>query len=450
MKYLMGLALPALLLAGMVSHLAGQTGYVEEQEIDQPRFDFDFAAFRSDGSPDVVRVEIYYKIFNDGLQYFKQDDKFVASYEISVVVLDGDDNQVTGFSRERKYTVDDYKQTRNSADYLINQFDMDIPEGEFKIVCRLTDKLSGKVASIERDLSVENLFRNEIDMSDIEFVRAVRDIEGSKSAFDKGEKRVIPIVTRRLSGEREKAAFYVEIYNTGTKAREVVIKYRVKGRRSKPVYKDEFSVTLDKSLTRLIKEIPTDNLVPDEYEISFELKEKAPRKKKWAERKAVFEVAWSLRALVKNDFKTAVEQLKYIASRDELEKLKDLEDAELQEREMAFEEFWKAHDKYPETPENETRALYYGRIRHADRNFSVVNQPGWRTDRGRIYVIFGEPDNVERYPFELDNVPYQVWHYYRLSRTFVFEDTHHTGDYHLTYPYDGRRGGLHEGFEDFN
>lgn len=449
MRFLESCWLSLFLILGMLSPLAAQTGYIEQRGIDEPRFDFDFAAFRSETNQDAVSLEIYYKIFNDGLQYFKQDDKFVGSYEINMVVLGTDKSQVTGYSRERKYRVDSYRETRNSTSYLINQIMLEVPKGRFKVVCKLIDKLSGKVSSLERDLSVERLFRNKIDMSDIEFVRTVQDAEESESGFDKGEKKIVPIVSRSFSGEQDKASFYAELYYDDPEPKEVIIKYRVVGSRSKPVYKDEFTLTLDKPVTRLIKEIPTEEFVPDEYEIAFELKEKR-KKKKWAERKAKFKVEWSIRALVKNDYETAVEQLKYIASKDEMKELKGLKKAGLVERETAFEAFWKAHDKYAETPENETRALYYSRVRHADQNFSVVNQRGWRTDRGRIYIIFGEPDNVERYPFELHSVPYQVWYYYRLSRTFVFEDTHLTGDYHLTYPYDGRRGSLHEGFEDFD
>jgi len=441
--------LPVFLLLWVVSPVVAQTGYVEERGIDEPRFDFDFTTFRSEKSSDAVSLEIYYKIFNDGLQYFKQDDEFVASYEINVVVLGTDKSQVTGYSREKKYKVGNYQETKNGASYLVNQINLEVPEGRFKIVCKLIDKLSGKVSSIEKDLSVEDLFRNDIDMSGIEFVRTVQDTGDVRSGFDKGEKKIVPIVSRSFSGEQNKASFYVELYNVDPEPKDVIVNYQVKGSRSKPVYKDEFSLTLDKPITRLIKEIPTEDMVPDEYELTFELKEKR-KKKKWAERTAGFEVEWSLRALLKNDYETAVEQLKYIASGDEMKELKKSSNADPAEREVAFEEFWKTHDKYPETPENETQSLYYTRIRHANEHFSVVNQQGWRTDRGRIYVIFGEPDNVERYPFELHSVPYQVWYYYRLSRTFVFEDTHLTGDYNLTYPYDGRRGGLHEGFDDFD
>ena len=436
------LAITATICLGSVS--MGQTGYIPEAKLDAPIFEFDFATFRSLSVEDKVTLEIYYKIYNDGLQYYKQDDRFVANYEFNVVVLGTDKNQVTGFSRERRYKVDAYDDTKNHGIYFINQINLEVPKGKFKIVCKLIDKLSEKVSTIEKDLKVDHLYQDELDMSDIELIYAVEDTTEERSGFDKGEKRIVPTVSKTISGESPKIAFYVELYNQGSKPVNAVLQYKVK-RRNKTVYEDEFPLEMRASITRLIKEIPADEFVPGEYNVKFELKKNG--KKKIAERELPLVISWSLTALIRNDYETAVEQLKYIASDEERDSLKsESED----QREKAFEDFWKDHDKYPETPENETRALYYARVMHANEYFSVVNQDGWRTDRGRIYIIFGEPDHVERYPFELTSVPYQIWYYYRFSRTFVFEDTHHTGDYYLRFPYDGRRGGLHETFEDFD
>jgi GWxTD domain-containing protein len=423
---------------------SAQTGYIDEKTLDEPLFEFDFATFKSDTSENEISLEVYYKIYNNGLQYFKHGDEFVAEYDINVVVLGTDKSQVTGYSRERKHKVDSYREATNSASYLINQIKLQVPKGRFKIVCKLIDKLTEKVSIIEKDLHVKDLFRKEIDISDIELISRVEPIGPNISGFDKGEQKIIPFVSEGISGEADRVSFYVEIYNVLNEPKEVRIEYKITNERSKTVYKDKSSFEIAGPVTRLIKEIPMEQLVPGEYELTFNLK--SAHGKKLAQRRTAFTVAWSLKALVRNDFKSAVEQLKYIATNDETEELVDTPtDMQLE----AFEAFWKRHDKYPETPENESQQLYYSRIRHANIYFSVVNQDGWETDRGRIYIIFGEPDHVERYPFELSTVPYQVWYYYNLSRTFVFEDSHSTGDYYLKFPYDGKYGGLHEKFSDF-
>ena len=75
----------------------------------------------------------------------------------------------------------------------------------------------------------------------------------------------------------------------------------------------------------------------------------------------------------------------------------------------------------------------------ANRMFTIMNLDGWRTDRGRILITFGEPDQIDDYPFVANRWPYQEWHYYQQGRyrKFVFVDINEDGDYRLQYPYDG-------------
>jgi hypothetical protein len=76
---------------------------------------------------------------------------------------------------------------------------------------------------------------------------------------------------------------------------------------------------------------------------------------------------------------------------------------------------------------------YYLRVEYANENFST-NRDGWETDRGRIYVLYGEPTDIERHPFEINSKPYEVWYYDHLNRRFVFVDYTGFGDYELTWP----------------
>jgi GWxTD domain-containing protein len=68
-----------------------------------------------------------------------------------------------------------------------------------------------------------------------------------------------------------------------------------------------------------------------------------------------------------------------------------------EERENFIAEFWRRRDPTPDTEENEYRQAYYERIAYANEHFSS-GTPGWLTDRGRIYVKWGKPDEVESHP----------------------------------------------------
>jgi GWxTD domain-containing protein len=68
-----------------------------------------------------------------------------------------------------------------------------------------------------------------------------------------------------------------------------------------------------------------------------------------------------------------------------------------EEREQFIEQFWLRRDPDPDTDVNEYREEYYQRIAYANEHYTS-GIPGWKTDRGRIYIMFGKPDEIESHP----------------------------------------------------
>jgi GWxTD domain-containing protein len=85
----------------------------------------------------------------------------------------------------------------------------------------------------------------------------------------------------------------------------------------------------------------------------------------------------------------------YIITDEERKAFRKLETDD--ERERFIEEFWRRRDPDPDTDENEYREEYYERIAYANEHFAS-GIPGWKTDRGRIYIQWGKPDEVESHP----------------------------------------------------
>ena len=112
------------------------------------------------------------------------------------------------------------------------------------------------------------------------------------------------------------------------------------------------------------------------------------------------------------------------------------------EREIFIEAFWKQRDPTPGTPQNEFREEHYQRIRYASEYFSRgTPRPGWRTDRGRIYIILGPPQNIEEHANINGVYPIQIWAYegepkYGLPAAFniIFFKKHGVGEYVLYSP----------------
>jgi GWxTD domain-containing protein len=110
------------------------------------------------------------------------------------------------------------------------------------------------------------------------------------------------------------------------------------------------------------------------------------------------------------------------------------------EREHFIEQFWLRRDPTPDTPENEFQGEHYRRIGYSNLHFATAQgTAGWRTDRGRIYIVFGPPDELDAHP-KGDagrGIPYETWRYryiegigYDVLMQFV--DPSGNGDFQMT------------------
>lgn len=121
-------------------------------------------------------------------------------------------------------------------------------------------------------------------------------------------------------------------------------------------------------------------------------------------------------------------QVSYIISNEERKIFLELPDSE---KEKFREEFWKSRDPDLDTEENEFRMEYFDRIESADKLFIGEGRPGWLTDRGRIYILFGPP--TDRVTFPMGGDPYsrnrEIWYYGNFPVVFV--DAESNGIYTL-------------------
>lgn len=89
------------------------------------------------------------------------------------------------------------------------------------------------------------------------------------------------------------------------------------------------------------------------------------------------------------------EDVRWIITSEELQAFKALSNDE--ERDQFIEQFWLRRDPTPDTVENEYKDEHYARIAYANEHFAA-GIPGWKTDRGRIYIVYGKPDEIESHP----------------------------------------------------
>jgi GWxTD domain-containing protein len=111
-----------------------------------------------------------------------------------------------------------------------------------------------------------------------------------------------------------------------------------------------------------------------------------------------------------------------------------------EEREKFIEQFWLRRDPTPGTPENELKAEHYRRIAYANQRWAG-SIPGWRTDRGRIYIRYGMPDQIESRPTGGPGhfPPSERWLYHHIEGIgdeveVEFVDRTGNGDFQISHP----------------
>lgn len=413
-------------------------GFGGQPEKFEPILRVDWASFRAADSGQ-TRLEAYYQVYNFGLQFAVDGQEYVANYDISAEVMDNDGNQIESFERSRQVRAASQAQTRSRYDFRTSQFNIDLPPGKYVVRFLLSDKGNG--AQIRRDVKVSlpNYYTQEATMSGIEFVHttsASSTTADTGNVFVKGDSVVIPSVSREFGGEEDSLLrILYELYSGSVVEQPVIVQTVIRQRSRGTVFRDTAQISLGVQPMRKMLTVNVGELPPGEYGVEMTLHGR--RMKELDRKNEMFSIRWTEEGLLKHDWKSAVSQLSYIAAPGEQSKLKKAKTME--ERRTVFAEFWSQRDPTIGTPENETKREFYHRINVADRQFSSMRREGWKSDRGRIYIIHGEPDQIDDEPYSPDVVPYQIWHYYREGRyrRFLFIDKSDDGDYRLQYPYDG-------------
>jgi GWxTD domain-containing protein len=141
------------------------------------------------------------------------------------------------------------------------------------------------------------------------------------------------------------------------------------------------------------------------------------------------------------------EDVRWIITDEERSAFKQLSNDE--ERDQFIEAFWQRRDPTPDTIENEFKEEHYRRIAYANEHFAA-GIPGWKSDRGRIYIMYGPADEIDSHPSggsyerpmeegggETSTFPFEDWRYRYLEGVgqeviIEFVDTCMCGDFHMT------------------
>jgi GWxTD domain-containing protein len=370
------------------------------------------------------RLTIFAAIPYEQLSFVKRDDQFVASYEMTVTVLDSTNALFTEKLWTREVKVPTFEQSFSSAAYSIEQPAFLVPPGTYQLSILCRDIESRVTRRVARQLTVFDYSKPGLQLSDIVLV--------NKLVVKDGKRSMTPSITPNVGNIAGPLHIFFEAYNV-SKLDSAKLVTSIYNGKNEAIQKSDTALLLAPGKNSVFLRVDQSALPIGDYKMYVQAyPTNAKPEEKWlATTSRYFIVRWAGMPKGVKDLDLAIEQLTYIAKDKELDYIKEGKTPE--EKQKRFLEFWKRKDPNPNTVRNEKMEEHYARIEYANKHFKHYSE-GWRTDMGMVYIIFGTPNNVDRHPFDSDAKPYEVWAYYELNYSFVFVDQTGFGDYRLTTP----------------
>jgi GWxTD domain-containing protein len=378
------------------------------------RFGIDTALFDYTGT-DTLGMEVYQQL---DLQQFSMDQDSFVSFTTTVVLMtvSGDTTAVDQWNSETIWVPG------RSA---VNSTVLPVVSGDYALDVTVTDNGNGLQGGLSRDITVESLG----GISDIELARAVVPAPaGSTNPLRKGELLVYPAADGSFTlPEEHKAYYYVELYDLG--GNTVQIQGRLETSSGEIIFARPWvSVTIpegadavglvdsldlqvarNSGLHRLVFGLIAqgDTLETEKFLVVGRAPEQVSETQEGFDETADIPYPG---------------QFTLILSATELSIYDNLDD---QARNRFYAAYWQG------SPDQ--RVAFEQRCSEAEK-YSSPYKEGWRTDRGRVYIIYGPPDDIDAVLFQGEQVPYEIWYYYgRGNERFVFADRNGTGDYEQVF-----------------
>jgi GWxTD domain-containing protein len=363
-------------------------------------------------------VHIVAEFLNDDLTFIKNEAKgYEAEVELLVAIYQEERENIFSKTIRKKIYVKHFEQTNDRDDKAILQTKIEVPDNEYHLLARATDLNSSKTIQRKIKLDLKPYHNEPLALSDILFLENYeRDSQMALKNFELN-------MSNNFISKDGDFYVYTDIYVKKIPTK-VVFRYKFES-------SDE-QVEIDSSVTVKIEQNISSNLfVMNKKRFDrnkYLLKVFATSGSYTTQKEQQISFFWTDSPISSDDIEAALMQMTYIANTDSIDEALDLPAGE---QKKYFERFWAGRDPNPSTQINELKNEYFRRINYCNNHFSAMGIKGWKTDRGRILIKFGYPDDVDRHPFDLDSKPYVVWYYHSLRKKFLFIDRTGFGDYYL-------------------
>jgi GWxTD domain-containing protein len=370
-------------------------------------------------SPDSTktRLDVYIEIPFSKVEFkkYKNSSEFGSEFDITLSIKDENNSPVIDkvYKEELKTDKTDAEFLSQNSRIIIKNFYL--TPGQYKLKVSLYELSTKKYYEKDHNITVRDFLMLPLTISDVMIV--------SRLVYSKDRKFITPDVSRNV-GSLDTFYLFFFVYKN-CEANDIDVVCKIQDANKDEVFSAKESIDIQ---NQIIMPVPAEKFPFGKYNIVISAG--TPDYK--TQLKSDFENENKDFPVDLTNLDLLVDQLQYVAKDDELSKIRDAKtDAE---KLRLYLEFWKSKDPTPSTKRNEALIMYYQRINYANEHFSTSYTDGWRSDMGMVYIIFGQPNNIERHPYDPDNKPYEIWDYYENNRQFIFVDNTGFGDYRLITP----------------
>lgn len=414
-------------------------------------FDFDYSIFAYDSTSNYV--EIYYSVDKREFQPVLQTDStFTIDGLLNVkIVSDETDSVIVDKLWGIKQPVN-VTDTLDENQLLLGVLGFKVPEGSYSIDVSMSDKNDSTASrTFSEKFTVTPFISNSVKMSYIEIAKNIRQSnQKNSSIFYKNSYEVYPNPSLVFGYNVPVMFYYVELYNLDKSDKNMVLDKTLWNSKGRKVYERSRLVSnLNPSIVDVgminLKNYPTDI-----YNLVITLRDTTTNSGALSSRKFYYYnpafidtsgnsiagkdyIASEFGIMGNDELDIFFDECKVIATGDEIDQFEKLTTLD-GKREFLYN-FWKKRDPDTSTPENEFKEEYKKRIEFVEKRFGTMYKEGYKTDRGRTYLKYGEWDQIDMYPNPTNRKPYEIWYYNSIEGgvIFVFADMTGYSDYELLH-----------------
>jgi len=403
----------------------------------------DYATFRlQPASPDAF-VEFYFELKRIDFKFRPVEGRLRADIYAWVHVSDTNGVPIDSVGGAFVSVVPDEAALADSNFTMFFARQMILAPGAYRANVVIADLESKATGEMTYPVRIPDYSSEMLTLSGIEFGYNIVNQMGDTTAnpndvLVKNGQKVYPDCRGLVSVLRPRLLFYSEVYNLDfDPARDNSYTMELAVEAEDGSSRESFGL---QKLTKpggdavLTSGINIGHLAPGAYRMTIDVTDPVSGQTASAHKRFI-KVAPPTDSITPEEEQRIRDIISYIARPEELNTFENLTPV----GKMNFwNKFWKDRDPTPGTPENEFKTEHLERMNYANERFSVGFQNrtnGWRTDMGRAYIIYGPPDNVERYPFTPGRPAAEMWWYDNLPGQgqvyFLFVDENGYGEYNL-------------------